>query len=244
MTRPRGALEADLAKVLAPARLPEDRAAAIRQALWAAAAHVPARPQRRRWMVVAAAALLLAPAALLWQASRVPRLQPAGAGEPPSTFERLALELHERGADAALPAATLLTTSAHEARAWARAHTGVDVHLPAARPAADDGRFELRGVAAAEHRGAHAAAVFYAVDGRPVTLAVARASERPDDMPAWTLAAKRIRSRAVSGHNLLSWTNDGQSYVLVADLPGDVRRGCFVCHTQPARRRVIDRLAP
>ena len=58
------------------------------------------------------------------------------------------------------------------------------------------------------------------------------------------MAGKSVRSRTADGHRLLSWTNSGQSYVLVADLPGDGRRACFVCHTQPARRRVIDRLAP
>jgi hypothetical protein len=87
-------------------------------------------------------------------------------------------------------------------------------------------------------------AVWYAVDGRPVTLTVARQQDVPDGTPAWTLAGKRVRARRMGAHNLLSWTNSGQSYVLVSDLPADGRRACFVCHTQAARRAVIERLAP
>ncbi len=239
MTRPRAGLEAGLARALGPARLPEDRAAAIRETLSTAEPRARRTP---RWVAPVAAALLLAPAAALWHTSRAPRLDPAPPGQPPSAFERLALGLHERGVDGA-PTPALPTASAAAARAWARARTGVDVNLPAVRPAGDIGRFDLRAVAAVEHRGAPAAAVYYAVDGRPVTLAVARAADVADGAPAWTVAGKSIRSHAVSGHNLLSWTNDGQSYVLVSDLPGDGRRACFVCHTQPARRRVIERLA-
>jgi hypothetical protein len=84
--------------------------------------------------------------------------------------------------------------------------------------------------------------VSYRVDGRPVTLAAAREADVPGETPAWTTASKRVRAYEVAGHRVLSWANDGQAYVLVADLPGAGLRACLVCHTQPARRRVIDQL--
>jgi hypothetical protein len=237
----RDAIEAELSRALAPERLPEERAAAIREALRTADLHV--QPRRRRWIAPLAAMFVLAPALVLWKAAQAPRLAPAPPGEPAAAFERMAVALHERGDDHS-GGAVLRTASPAEARAWGRARTGVDVNLPAARPAEDDGRFALHAIAAVQHRGKPALAVWYEVDGRPVTLAVAHAADVPDGAPAWTLAGKSVRSRRESGHGLLSWTNSGQSYVLVSDLPGDGRRACFVCHTQPARRSVIDRLAP
>ena len=232
------ALERALARTLAPATLPPDRAAQIRARLLDAPVR---RPRGRAWQLPCAAVLALGAAGALWHRAQ-PRLETAAEAEAPSGFEQVALDLHLGAAHVAT--ATLATASAAEARAWGRARTGVDVNLPAVRPAEDQGRFELRAVAAVEHRGAPALAVWYEVDEQPVTLAVARAEDVPDGAPAWTLAGKSVRSRAAGGHRLLSWTNSGQSYVLVADLPGDGRRACFVCHTQPARRRVIDRLAP
>jgi hypothetical protein len=232
-------LETELFRALAPERLPEERAAAIRAAL--RTAPVGPRRSRRAWMAVAAAMLAL-PALALWRATQPPRLEMPPPG-PATPFERLAVERHESGLEGS-DGAVLRTASAPTARAWSLARTGVDVHLPDVRPAEDDGRFMLQGVRAAEYRGAPAVTVWYAVDGRPVTLTVARAEDVPDRVPAWTLAGKRIRAHAVGGHNLLSWTNSGQSYALVSDLPDGGRRACLVCHTQPGRRRVIERLAP
>lgn len=237
----RDGIEAELARALAPARLPEERAATIREAL--RTADLRAARRRRRWIAPLAAMFVLAPALVLWRSAHAPRLAPAPPGEPAAAFERMAVALHDGGEDGS-GGVVLRTASPDAARAWGRARTGVDVNLPAARPAEDEGRFALHAIAAVEHRGRPALAVWYEVDGRPVTLAVARAADVPDGAPAWTLAGKSVRSRRDGGHGLLSWTNSGQSYVLVSDLPGDGRRACFVCHTQPARRRVIDRLAP
>jgi hypothetical protein len=241
VTRDRERLEALLAGALGPESMPAERAAAIRAAI--GTADLRPRPRRWRWLPALAAAVLLVPAAAWWRAAQAPRLEATPPGQPVTGFERMALDLHERGADE-VEGAALRTASAEAARAWALARTGVDVNLPSVRPAEDAGRFDLHAVQAVRYRGAPAVAVRYAVDGQPVTLAVARDEDVPDRSPAWTLAGKRIRAHTVGGHNLLSWTNSGQSYVLVTDLPHAGRRACFVCHTQAARRRVIDRLGP
>jgi hypothetical protein len=177
----------------------------------------------------------------LWRISRAPRLEAAPPNVPPSSMEQLALGLPQRGI-ASSPDA-LVTGSASEARSWARTRTGLDVNLAAVRPPEDEGHFEIQGAQAVDYRGATALAVWYSVDGRRVTLATARAQDVPDHVAAWTLAAKSVRRRVVGGSTLLSWTSSGQSYVLASDLPAPGLRACLVCHTQPARRRVIDRLA-
>jgi hypothetical protein len=238
MTRER--LEAELARALAATSLPEERAAAIREAL--RTTDTRAQAGGWRWMAPLAAALLLVPAVLTWRAVRAPRLEVVPPGRPPSPFERRGIDLHERGP--AGDGVRLATSSAAEARAWGLRQAGVDLDLPAVRPAEDEGRFELRGVQTIRYRGEPAVAAWYTVDARPVTLLVARAQHVPDRAPAWTLAGKRVRSQAAAGHKLLSWTNAGQTYVLVSDLPADGRRACSVCHTQPARRALIDGLTP
>jgi anti-sigma factor RsiW len=227
-----------LARELSPAALPEERADLIRRALKT----TPARRRRRlRWLVPATALLVVALSAMLWSLSRAPRLRTAPPDEPPSSLEQLALGLHERGM-AASPD-TLVTDSVSEARAWALERTGLSVNLAVVRPAEDEGHFALQGAQAVGYRGSTALAVWYAVDGRHVTLATARAQDVPDHVAAWTLAAKSVRRRVVGGSTLLSWTSSGQSYVLASDLPAPGLRACLLCHTQPARRRVIDRLA-
>jgi hypothetical protein len=239
LERERIACGLSLARALAPATLPEDRADLIRHALRTALPEP--RPRRLRWLVPAVAVLVLGLSVAFWRLSRAPRLDAAEPGEPPSSLEQLALSLHERGL-AASPD-TLLTDSPAEARSWALARTRLSVNLAVARPAEDEGHFELRGAQAVDYRGATALGVWYSVDGERATLATARARDVPDHVAAWTLAAKSVRRRAVGGSTLLSWTSSGQSYVLVSDLPAHGLRACLICHTQPARRRVIDRLA-
>ena len=228
-----------LARELSPTDLPEERADEIRLAL---ETRPPSRRSRRLpWLLPAAAVVILCLTLGLWQISRAPRLETAPPGEPPSSLEQLALELHHRGIASSRDA--LVTGSASEARSWARARTGLDVNLAAVRPPEDEGHFETQGAQAVDYRGATALAVWYTVDGRRATLATAHASDVPDHVAAWNLAAKSVRRRLVGGSTLLSWTSSGQSYVLASDLPAPGLRACLICHTQPARRRVIDRLA-
>jgi hypothetical protein len=231
------AVERALTRALAPAALPLDRAEEIRARLLDAPVR---RPPRRAWQLPCAAVLVLGAAGALWHRAQ-PRLETAAEAEAPSGFEQVALDLHLRAPHVAT--AALVTTSAEEARAWGRARTGVDVSLAVARPAGDHGLFTVQGAQALRYRDASVLAIRYAVDGRPVTLLAARAADVAGEAPEWTFRGKRVRSRMLRGHRLLSWANAGQAYVLVSDLPRGGVRACLVCHAQPGRRAVIERLA-
>jgi hypothetical protein len=231
------ALERALARTLGPAALPLDRAEEIRARLL----HAAVRPRRRRsWQLPCAALLVLGAAAALWHAAP-PRLETAAQAEAPSGFEQTALDLHLHAPRVAT--AALVTASAEQARAWGRERTGVDVSLATARPPEDDGRFTVQRAEALRYREASALAIRYAVDGRPVTLLAARAGDVAGEVPEWNVHGKRVRSRMLRGHRVLSWANAGQAYALVSDLPGSGVRACLVCHARPARRAVIERMA-
>ena len=230
------ALERQLMAVLRPTSLPADRAAQIRAALLAAPA-----PRRSivTWWVPCAAALVAVAIAAAWRGSGL-RLEAARDSEAPSGFEQVAVDLHERAVNVTV--AELATSSAAEARTWGRGTTGVDVSLPAWRPPEDTGTFTVVRAEALRYRGAPALAVRYTVDARPVTLLAARSEDVPDEAPEWTLRGKRVRTRMLRGHRVLTWANAGQAYALVSDLPQGGVRACLVCHTQPARREAIERL--
>ena len=189
-----------------------------------------------------AAAVAIITGAVSWQAAQAPRIESAPPDQPPSAFEQMAIDLHERGVPASGSAA-LTTASIPEARAWGRRRTGVDVSLPTVRPAEDDGRFDLRGVQAFEYRGARALGVRYSVDGRPVTLTVHTRATCPTARPPGRGRQARPKAAGRAATRCSPWTNSGQSYVLVSDLPADGLPRLLRCHTQTARRAIIEQLA-
>jgi hypothetical protein len=227
--------------------LPAERAASIRAALLAGVSSGPARPAardrwrpRRRGLAAAAAVVLLAGAGV-WLRSG-PRLRVLPGGAAASRLEATALALHEQHQSGQLEL-QLKTRSVEEARRWSRAHAGLDASLADQRPAEDGDRYELEGVRAVDIEGAPAVAVAYRVDGLPVTLLTARAAQMRDHGPAWGFGGKTVRyATGARGHKLLSWTNAGQAYTLVSDLPGYGQQACFVCHTDPRRREAITHL--
>jgi hypothetical protein len=135
------------------------------------------------------------------------------------------------------------TDSVPQVRRWLRERTGLSASLAASRPAAERERYLLRGAAAVPADGFTAAAISYSVDSHPVTLLTARAKEVPAS-PPWGLFGKKVRYRLDprTGTKVLTWTNSGQAYALVSDLPQLGQQACLVCHTDPARRQVIQTL--
>jgi anti-sigma factor ChrR (cupin superfamily) len=240
-----------LAARLEPAALPPERASAIRAALLAgapaaSATGAPAAAGRlpsRRWLAAAAAVVLVAGLGA-WLRARPAHLRVVTSDASASRLEAAALALHERHRSDQLEL-DLRTRSVVEARRWSQAHVALDASLASQRPEEDGDRYELEGVRAVDLGGTTALAVAYRVDGRPVTLLTARAGDLPDHGPIWGFGGKTVRYRAVrAGHKLLSWTNAGQAYTLVSDLPGYGQQACFVCHTNAARRQVITSMHP
>jgi anti-sigma factor RsiW len=243
-----------LAASLQRVELPEDVSARIRQAL-EQAPQAPSAP-RRLWPAAAAAALLAA-AAL---ATRFhgpspgtltrPEPSPETGGlvlhlepGPPTAFEQAAFDLHADHAEGRMPF-DVRTSSVREVRRWSEETEGLGVSLAVERPPEDAGRFVLEGARAVRVGEAKAVAVAYRLDGRPVTLLTTRAEDAPGRSPEWTAAGKRVRFREAGGRKLLTWTNSGQAYALVSDLPGYGQRSCLLCHSTSARREAIRALKP
>lgn len=235
----RGETERGLALLgsLSAARLDEGRAESIRRAL--ASAVAPPRTSRRRHLSLAAAAVLVIAAGGYWL-HRHPRLVLEPAGETLSAFEREAVSL-QRQADQGRLELEMTSGSPAVVRRWVHAETGLGTALAVERPVEDTDRYQVLGARRVTLGTARAAAVFYRIDARPAVLLTAWAGDVPDGPREWTLGGKTVRHHVdpASGVKLLSWTNSGQVYTLASRLPGHALESCFVCHADPARRRLI-----
>lgn len=213
---------------LRPERMPDAVAERIRRSL------APRRVAR-----IAGAAALLAAALLLFAffASR-PHVDLRFDASPLTRFESLARAAH------AAPNESLDFRSAEApaVRRFVRETTGLDAGITVdERPKEDAGRFAV--VGAARLDGGAAAAIALRVDSEPVTLVVAPEDAVPD-APRWGLfAGKRVVAKSEGGMHFLTWRNSGQAYTLVSRLGRHGERSCLVCHTDPARRALVEGLA-
>jgi hypothetical protein len=86
---------------------------------------------------------------------------------------------------------------------------------------------------------ATAAVIGYEMDSEPVTLATARLADLRDP-PAEGVFSKNVSYRIDSAHGyrVMTWGVGRHAYVMVSG-GGDLK-GCYLCHTTPERRRLID----
>ena len=178
-------------------------------------------------------------------------LAPAAAGSvalrqaeaAPTPFEAAALALHAQHRTGGM-ALDFRSASVPEVRGWVESATGLGVSLAVHRPPEEARRFVLEGARRVSVEGVRAAAVAYRVGDRPVTLLTAAARDVPDRAAAWSRFRKNVDWRVTPDGQLLTWTNSGQVYALVSELPGYGQQACFVCHTDAARRATIEALRP
>ena len=233
-------------RALESVTLPEEDEARIRRGLEAA----PGVGAPARWFRIAGAAALVVLLLTIRFPARAPEVKPQaprpGPGglflqpEPgePTRFEQTALDLHDAHAENRL-ALDLRSSSVPEVRRWAEDSVGLGVSIAVDRPPEDGKGYVVEGARKVEIGGVTALAVAYRVSGRPVTLLTANASDVPDRTPGWGSGGKRVRFRTLGRHKLLAWTNSGQTYALVSDLPGYGQQSCLLCHTTAARREAI-----
>jgi hypothetical protein len=212
--------------------MPPARAERTRRALRAAS--------RRPWRVglrfaAAAATVLVVAVVAVWRPTAGLAFEPAAA---PARLTAVAVDLHHRVERGEL-ALDVRSDSARELRDWARAHTGRGVSLALDRTATEAARYVPAGAAAVPYEGEPAAAVVYRVDGRPVTLVVAR-DALAEELPRWGLVDKRVEVwRGASGETVFSWRNSGNAYALVSGDEQAPATSCFVCHSETGRQRAI-----
>lgn len=193
---------------------------------------------RWSWGAAALAGLALAGIAVVWSRAGGGRLQLDWDRNAWSGFERIAAESHRQTSIA--PGVAFASSDVAAVREWVYEHAQVRPQLAVDRPAHDGGAFELLGASTIERGGRKVGLIAYRVDGKPVTLLVARSADEPDAAPAWRPWRKALRGRRLAGNGrLVTWNSSGTVYSLAIDGALPLERACFVCHTTPARRQLI-----
>jgi anti-sigma factor RsiW len=192
----------------------------------------------RIWRLAAAAVtfLVLAAGAAWYVGLRHP-LDLHRATTGPSEFELATIQAHARARDVGWE---LRTSDIARLRSWVSASSDLTADdIPARRPPEDAGHLRVVGARLARVGNATAAVIGYEIDAEPVTLATARIEDLSDP-PAEGVFSKNVSYRIDSAHGyrVLTWGVGRHAYVLVSgrvDL-----KGCYLCHTTPERRRLID----
>jgi hypothetical protein len=234
-----------LASQLSAEPMPADVAARIRSALLDAP--LPGAAPRRSggpqpWL--AAAAMLLAAIAIgmYWHLNR-PWIEMRTVGTAPTTFEEEGLALH---GDVRDDPASLSFRSGDERALWQwlDAQGAPVTTMAIERPAAERANFVPLGAAVRTLGGAQTSVLSYRIDGRPVTLALARGHDVADAPSAGWWTKRVTHRRGPDGVNSLTWTVGGGTYVMASELDGTGQRACRICHTSATFANALDRLTP
>jgi anti-sigma factor RsiW len=105
--------------------------------------------------------------------------------------------------------------------------------------------YRLEGGRLVALKGDYAAYVAYRMDGRPISLLVASATTvEPSgrDTVKWGGLTFHLESRA--GLNVITWSDNGLTYALAAELGFGGERSCLVCHGSPKERGKIEGFSP
>lgn len=227
-----------LAEKLPAAEAPESVWASVRDAL-----DRPSRPRLLPRAVLAGAtvAVALAAAGLAWYFALREPLRVTETAGPVSRLEAVAIEEHLRRIQGRIDW-QIRTADLARLRRWVGESSGLSAdEIPIDRPPEDAGRLRIVGARLARVDGATAAVIGYEMDSEPVTLATARLGDLRD-APHVAPFSKDVRYRLdrAHGYKVVTWGVSHKAYAMVSRLPGYGQTGCFLCHTAPERRRLID----
>jgi anti-sigma factor RsiW len=227
-----------LAEKLPAAEAPDSVWVSVRDAL-----DRPSRPRilPRAVLVGATAAAALFAAGLAWYFALREPLRVTEASGPVSGLEAVAIEEHLRRIQGRMDW-QIRTADLARLRRWVGESSGLSAdEIPIERPAEDAGRLRVVGARLAPVDGATAAVIGYEMDSEPVTLATARLRDLRD-APHVAPFSKDVRYRLdrEHGYKVVTWGVSHKAYAMVSRLPGYGQVGCFLCHTAPDRRRLID----
>ena len=232
-----------LASQLAGEPMPTEVAAQIRTKLLQAP---PAdRGQRqavdpRLWLAAAAMVLAGVAIGLYWQLNR-PWVELQTAASAPAVFEREGLALHDelRGKSTALE---FHSDDEQALWRWLDAQGAPVTSMTIDRAETERTRFVPIGATVRTVGGAQTSVLSYRIDGRPVTLALARAHDVADAPPAGWWTKRVTHRRDPAGVNSLTWTVGGGTYVMASELDGAGQRACLICHTSTRFADAVSRL--
>ena len=195
----------------------------------------------RPWL--AAAAMLLAGVAigLYWHLNR-PWIEMQTPASAPTVFEREGLALHDelRGESTAL---SFRSDDEQALWRWLDAQEAPVTSMAINRAEAERRRFVPIGATVRTVGGAQTSVLSYRIDGRPVTLALARTHDVADAPPAGWWTKRVTHRRDADGVNSLTWTVGGGTYVMASELDGAGQRACLICHTSTKFADAVQRLA-
>lgn len=160
---------------------------------------------------------------------------------PVSRLEAVAIEEHLRRMSGSIDW-QIRTADLAQLRRWVHESSGLSANeIPLDRPSEDAGRLRIVGAKLARVNGATAAVIGYEMDSEPVTLATARLGDLGDP-PHVAPFSKDVLYRLdrAHGYKVVTWGVSHKAYAMVSRLPGYGQRGCFLCHTAPERRLLID----
>jgi anti-sigma factor RsiW len=227
-----------LAEKLPAAEAPDSVWVSVRDAL-----DRPSRPRflPRRILVGSIVVAALFAAGLAWYFALREPLRVTETAGPVSRLEAVAIEEHLRRIQGRIDW-QIRTADLARLRRWVGESSGLSAdEIPIERPAEDAGRLRIVGARIARVDGATAAVIGYEMDSEPVTLATARLGDLRD-APHVAPFSKDVRYRLdrVHGYKVVTWGVSHKAYAMVSRLPGYGQTGCFLCHTAPERRRLID----
>ena len=227
-----------LAKRLPTAEAPDSMWLEIRSRL---GERVPRRSPTRSVLMAATVVAAIAATGLAWFFGLREPLRVTETAGPVSRLEALAIEEHLRRAQGHMDW-QIRTADIVRLRSWVSRSSQLSVdEIPVDRPAEDTGRLRVIGAKLARVNGATAAVIGYEMDTEPVTLATARLGDLRD-APHVAPFSKDVRYRLdrKHGYKVVTWGVSHKAYAMVSRLPGYGQTGCFLCHTAPERRRLID----
>lgn len=227
-----------LAQKLPAAEAPDSVWVSVRDAL-----DRPSRPRPlpRAVLVGATVTAALVAAGLAWYFALREPLRVTETAGPVSRLEAVAIEEHLRRIQGRIDW-QIRTADLARLRRWVGESSGLSAdEIPIERPAEDAGRLRIVGARLARVDGATAAVIGYEMDSEPVTLATARLGDLRD-APHVAPFSKDVRYRLdrAHGYKVVTWGVSHKAYAMVSRLPGYGQAGCFLCHTAPERRRLID----
>lgn len=227
-----------LAQKLPAAEAPDSVWVSVRDAL-----DQPSRPRPlpRAVLVGATVTAALVAAGLAWYFALREPLRVTETAGPVSRLEAVAIEEHLRRIQGRIDW-QIRTADLARLRRWVGESSGLSAdEIPIERPAEDAGRLRIVGARLARVDGATAAVIGYEMDSEPVTLATARLGDLRD-APHVAPFSKDVRYRLdrAHGYKVVTWGVSHKAYAMVSRLPGYGQAGCFLCHTAPERRRLID----
>jgi anti-sigma factor (TIGR02949 family) len=195
---------------------------------------------RSWWARPPAWGLALAASLVLGVALRSPVATAPGGGEPTSDLVAMAADTHLRYARGQLP----LEIGSESPEAVSRWFAGrVPFHLTLPDYPVEPGEqklYHLSGGRLISFRNDYAAYVAYRMEERPISLLVTSAAlVQPSGGDVVPFGRLVFHEEARDGLKIITWSDNGLTYALAADLRVQGGQSCLVCHAAPSERAKV-----